>query len=284
MFSVVIPAFNCEQTICDVLNSVANQTRLDLIDEIIIINDGSSDGTESTIKKYISENPELRIKYVPQENHGVAFTRNKGIKMATSDWIALLDSDDVWFPNKIERQYAVISKNPDILFLGSEYPLPFYFPKQNNGLYKLTPKLLCLKSMPVTPSVVFHRETGIALGLYEEEMSYCEDINFFQKFFLKDSYYILGENLVKIGIGKKFYGEIGLSSNIKKMDQGRTKNVKDLYKMGLISKYFMILILFVNKIKFIRRKLLISINRIIYKGANKNTAEENGTSKSKHYN
>lgn len=285
MFSVVIPAFNCEQTICEVLDSVANQTRLDLVNEIIIINDGSSDDTELIIKKYMVENPKLKIKYVLQENHGVAFTRNTGIKMATGDWIALLDSDDIWFPNKIERQYTVISQNPDILFLGSAYPLPFYFPKQNNGLYKLTPKLLCLKSMPVTPSVVFHRKTGIALGLYEEGMNYCEDINFFQKFFLKDSYYILGENLVKIGIGKKFYGAIGLSSDIKKMNQGRTKNVQALYKMGLISKAFMILMLLFNKIKFIRRILIISINKIIYKRiTDKNTAEGNGTGKSKHYN
>ena len=113
MFSVVIPAYNCEKTIECVIESVLSQTAFDLIDEVVIINDGSTDGTENIIKNLI-ENKKLGdlIHYVYQENHGVSYTRNKGIELAKAEWIALLDSDDIWLSNKIERQAEVINKIP----------------------------------------------------------------------------------------------------------------------------------------------------------------------------
>ena len=108
MFSVVIPAYNCEKTIERVLDSVMAQTRFDLITEIIVINDGSTDNTDAIIKDYIKRKQGNKINYIIQENHGVSYTRNKGIRIAEGEWIALLDSDDIWNPVKIERQYEVI--------------------------------------------------------------------------------------------------------------------------------------------------------------------------------
>lgn len=263
MFSVVIPAYNCENTICTVLDSVKNQTRIDLIEEIIIVNDGSTDNTEQIIMQYIENNPKLPINYIKQENKGVSYTRNAGIRKSKSDWIALLDSDDVWLPNKIEQQYEQVKNNPEILFLGSEYPLKIYLKKYTSGVHKLTASALCFRSTPVTPSVIFHRETGIELGLFNESMQYCEDINFYQKFLLKDSYYILAEDLVRIGIGKKYHGASGLSSNLLKMKQGRTKNVIELYNLGCISFFYLSCFLIFNEVKFFRRWILRLIYRII---------------------
>jgi glycosyltransferase involved in cell wall biosynthesis len=255
MFSVVIPAYNCENTIEKTLNSVKSQTRFDLIDEIIVINDGATDGTDRIIKKYISENKDMNIRYIIQDNHGVSYTRNKGIRIAEGDWIALLDSDDLWKHNKIERQYEMIQQNPNMLFLGSTYPLKILVGKKR-GLYKLSAKQLCIRSMPTTPSVVFNRKAGIELGLYNEKMRYCEDINFFQKFLLKDSYYILAEDLVEISIGKDFFAQTGLSSNLKEMHRGRNKNTMELYRLGLISFPFMITMQMMNQLKYIRRVLI----------------------------
>lgn len=265
MFSVVIPAYNCEKTIERVLDSVISQTRVDLVDEVIIVNDGSTDNTQRIVNEYINNHNSIKFVYIYQNNSGASVARNNGIMKAQSEWIALLDSDDLWFNNKLERQYEEIQKNPKILFLGSHYPVRFLFKEYKKGLIKLSANNLCIRSMPTTPSVVFHKETGIELGLFNEEMQYCEDINFFQKFLLKDSYYILAEKLVNISIEKKFTGQSGVSSNLKKMAKGRDKNTRELYEMNLISWPFFAAMMIMNKMKYIKRitqrKVSILINR-----------------------
>ena len=117
---------------------------------------------------------------------------------------------------------------------------------------------------PSTPSVVFKREVGIELGLFNEQISYCEDINFFQKFFLKDSYYILVEKLIQISIGKEYFNQSGLSSNLKGMKLGRDLNIKELNKLGLISKPFMFLMLAFSNVKYLRRIVIKKIYALIH--------------------
>ena len=254
-FSVVIPAYNCENTIERTLDSVKKQTRLDLISEVIIINDGSIDDTELIIKEYIKKNNKMEIRYIRQENKGVSYARNKGIRMAKGTWIALLDSDDEWSLRKIEVQYNILSNNSDIKFLGSAYPLRFLLIKKN-GLYKVNPFELCIRSTPMTPTVVFEKETGMKFGLFDENRKFSEDIQFFQKFLLIDSYYVIVDNLVNVSIGKSYFGQKGLSSHFKEMHIGRNDNVKELYEMKLINWWFMKLILLFNQLKYFRRCLL----------------------------
>lgn len=262
MFSVVIPAYNCERTIYDSLESVMKQTRKDLIEEIIIINDGSTDNTERIVKDYIKEHKGQTFVYLTQKNQGVSFTRNRAIKMARAEWIALLDSDDVWLSNKLERQYEYIQNVSGICFLGSTYPFRILIRKQRRGLHKLTAKEICIRSMPSTPSVVFAKSAGEELGLFKEGMKYAEDINFFQKFLLKNSYYILAEPLVQISIGKKYFAESGLSSNLALMNRGRAQNTKELYEMGQISYSFFVFIRLLNMLKYFRRKILWKIANV----------------------
>ncbi len=90
--SVIVPAYNCESTISQTLDSLLSQKSKDM--EIIIINDGSTDSTEAICQKYCSEN--INIKYFYKDNSGVSETRNLGIKKSTGKYIAFLDSDDVW--------------------------------------------------------------------------------------------------------------------------------------------------------------------------------------------
>lgn len=266
MFSVVIPAYNCENTIEKCLQSVLDQSRLDLIEEIIIINDGSTDDTEGKVNSFgnriknIAGVQHIRFIYESQENKGVSATRNRGIRMASAEWIALLDSDDLWLPQKTERQAELIEKTPDMVFLGAAYPLRF-LTGEKKGLYKLSPKELCIRSMPTTPTVVFKRDVGIQLGLFDESMQYVEDINFFQNFFLKDSYYVLAEELVKIGFQKDFDGQSGLSSHLYEMHLGRDKNTRKLYEMGLISYSYYLLMMIFNRFKYFRRSMMIRKER-----------------------
>ena len=100
MFSVIIPAYNCEKTIRQVLDSVRRQTRFDLVEEIIVLNDGSTDQTGKIITDYISSHPTMPILYLHHKNHGVSYTRNRGIHAAKAEWIAWLDGDDVWLEQK----------------------------------------------------------------------------------------------------------------------------------------------------------------------------------------
>ena len=255
MFSVVIPACNCEQTIGRVLDSVKNQTRFDLIKEIIVINDGSSDRTGRIISAYISSHPWMPFIYLKHRRHGVSYTRNRGIRAASAEWIALLDADDIWMEQKLERQAQVLKDNPHICFLGAQAPLKSFLRKRY-GLCKMTARDICIRSCPPTPSVVFRKTAGEKLGLFDEHRQYGEDGQFFQRFLLYDSYYILAEDLVRISIQKRYFGERGLTSHMKKCCEGRERNIRELYKLGLISRNYMIWMLLFSRIKYVRRRLI----------------------------
>lgn len=259
MFSVVIPAYNCEDTIEQVMSSVINQTRVDLIEEIIIVNDGSTDRTNRIIRDFMNRKTYPKMILLEQENRGVSYSRNRAIMTATAEWIALLDSDDIWLPNKLERQVQCINEKKDIYFLGCDGKLKFLLWKKS-GLCKISAKELCIRNTPQTSSIIFKRNEGIKLGLFNEKMKYGEDINFFQKFLLMDSYYVLCEKLTEISIGKQYFGQSGLTSQLYKMHLGRKQNTKELYEMGLISKRYERLMQVFNNVKYVRRYLIKKIN------------------------
>ncbi len=107
LVSIIIPAWNAEKYIKEAIDSALNQTHPNT--EVIVVNDGSTDGTESILKSY--QNPKLR--YFNQENQGLAGARNTGIKNSQGEYIALLDSDDIFLPSKVERQAEILEDNPD---------------------------------------------------------------------------------------------------------------------------------------------------------------------------
>ncbi len=102
--SVIIPCFNGERFIRDAINNVLEQTHQEF--EIIVVDDGSSDGSKRVIDNFRSE---PRLRYVEHgENRGIAAARNTGIGMSRGDLIAFLDQDDLWRPQKLERQMEVM--------------------------------------------------------------------------------------------------------------------------------------------------------------------------------
>lgn len=105
--SVVIPAYNAEQTILATINSVFEQTFSDF--EIIVINDGSKDKTLEVLQSIKDE----RLKIFSYENSGVSAARNRGIAHATGDFISFLDADDLWTPDKLELQLAALKAHPE---------------------------------------------------------------------------------------------------------------------------------------------------------------------------
>lgn len=107
-FSVVIPAYNIENYIAQALESVLAQTLQDF--EIIVIDDGSVDHTVAIIQQFTDP----RIKLIQQENQGASSARNKGILHSQGQYIALLDGDDYWLPEKLERQLRHLETHPEI--------------------------------------------------------------------------------------------------------------------------------------------------------------------------
>ena len=99
---VVIPVFNGRETICTAVASVLAQSG-GLIQRIIIVDDGSSDGTAQVVQSL--ESPLIELLRTP--NYGVARARNFGIERSTTEWVAFLDADDVWMPGKLQAQLAV---------------------------------------------------------------------------------------------------------------------------------------------------------------------------------
>jgi glycosyltransferase involved in cell wall biosynthesis/carbonic anhydrase/acetyltransferase-like protein (isoleucine patch superfamily) len=107
-FSVIMPVFNAEKWIARAITSVQQQSFTDW--ELIIINDGSTDGTSGVIKQYEAEDE--RIYIIEQLNKKQGAARNAGMKVAKGIWVAFLDADDEWLPQKLAYQYQVIQENP----------------------------------------------------------------------------------------------------------------------------------------------------------------------------
>ena len=118
--SIVIPAYKAEKTIGQTLESLKNQTFTQW--EALVINDCSPDGTQPLLEKAAAEDERIRV-YVNEKNSGVSFSRNRGIAMARGEWIAFLDSDDYWTPDKLEKQMALAEKYPDcgLFYTGSAF-------------------------------------------------------------------------------------------------------------------------------------------------------------------
>lgn len=112
--SVVIPAYNAEKYIGRAIDSVLAQTRRP--DEVIVVDDGSTDGTAEVIRSYGSN-----VRYIGQENGGASVARNSGIEAASSQWIAFLDADDEWLCDKLRIQMEYLEGHQELMWMGGNY-------------------------------------------------------------------------------------------------------------------------------------------------------------------
>ncbi|MCL7945676.1 glycosyltransferase [Marinobacter sp. ATCH36] len=107
--SVVTPTYNRARFLPDAVASVLAQTYADL--ELIVLDDGSVDDTREVLEPFLADR---RVRYFYQENQGQSHARNHALEQATGDFIAFLDSDDLWTPDKLKKQLAVLNANPDV--------------------------------------------------------------------------------------------------------------------------------------------------------------------------
>jgi glycosyltransferase involved in cell wall biosynthesis len=113
--SVIIPTYQRRQMVCEAIDSVLGQDTGRAI-EVIVVDDGSTDGTEAALEQYHD-----RIRYIRQANRGLSAARNTGIEAAGGEFIALLDSDDAWLPFKTELQLSLMERFPEAGFSFSNF-------------------------------------------------------------------------------------------------------------------------------------------------------------------
>ena len=181
--SVVIPLYNTELYIARTLQSVLNQTYPDF--EVIIVDDGSTDRGIEICQSF----SDSRIKIVQQANRGLAGARNTGIRHAQGDYIALLDSDDLWSPHKLDRHVAHLDRESDV---GISFGYSEFIDESDKrlGLYQKSKRLvgimpdciLCRNPIGNGSSAIIRRETLEAIKFQDNQHGLVEDCYFDESF------------------------------------------------------------------------------------------------------
>lgn len=174
--SVIMSVYNTnDKWLRDSIESILNQTFSDF--EFIIINDGSSNKAEEVILSY----KDKRIKYIKQENQGLAKSLNNGLKIAQGEYIARMDADDISLPERFEKQIAFLEKHPDISLVGSSYEM---FPDEKLVLHPETVRYIDLiKGCYIAhPTVMFRREDFEKHNLkYNETFKAAQDYDLWSR-------------------------------------------------------------------------------------------------------
>lgn len=199
--TVLIPAYNSAQYISYAVRSILNQTHKDF--ELLTIDDGSTDNTEEIVNNF----KDSRIVYKKIAHKGLASALNFGLSVASFEWIARLDADDLNTKERLEKQIKYIKFNPDISVLSS---WSVYF--KNNGkiqYFLKTPceheeinKFLDLHN-PFNHSAVFYNKNLILNSGYNEELECYEDFELFYKLRDKLKFHILPDFLVYTRLQEK---------------------------------------------------------------------------------
>jgi glycosyltransferase involved in cell wall biosynthesis len=177
--AVIIPTFNRVNLLSRALDSVYAQTLTP--DAVLVVDDGSSDGTREFIRHNYPD-----VIYLYQSNSGVSAARNSGIKNSTCAWLAFLDSDDEWLPQKLELQFAALQQNPgyslvhsDEIWIRRGVRVNQRDKYQKRGGYIFD---RCLPLCAISPSsVLMSRQLLLEMDGFDESMPACEDYDLWLK-------------------------------------------------------------------------------------------------------
>lgn len=215
-YSVVVPAYNAAKTIVAAIECCLKQTRPP--EEIIVVNDGSTDDTVAILQSHFANR--VNLIFLPQ-NSGPAAARNAGIAAASSQYIIFQDADDTWHPEKLECIDAILSKYPRILFLFHPYTLrsiDFQVTKEM-VLPRKYPMWKLLLSNPIgTPCVVMYRDQQLR---FNERLRFMEDYELFLREAATHGVYQISAPFTQLG--RPILSEGGQSSRRWKMRVGEMR-------------------------------------------------------------
>ena len=226
--SVIIPTYNRRHTLERAIDSVLSQTFKPF--EIIIVDDGSEDGTRNWVQEAYPS-----IKYIYQPNNGVSSARNKGIRSSRGSWIALLDSDDEWMPEKLEDQVIFINENPGSLFChtneiwirnGVRVNQMKKHKKYGGDIFKY-----CLDMCRISPSSsLIKKEVFEDVGLFDESLTVCEDYDLWLRITANYTILFLDRPLIK-----KYGGHADQLSRVPDgIEQYRIQSLEKILSMSIL--------------------------------------------------
>jgi len=265
--SVVIPCFNCTDTVARAVESVLAQSYS--CREIILIDDGSIDDGRTLAVLYRLQNLyacDIDIMVIHQEvNAGPAHARNIGWEHASQEYIAFLDSDDTWHYEKIRIQYSLMERNPDIVISG--HMCPYLSENKTISLPSTELRIQRVRRLNLFLSNIFKTPTVMV----KSEMPYRFDAS---KRHSED--YLLWLQIIcsgdKMGfikfplafLHKPPFGAGGLSGNMRDMEIGELKTWINLYKQKLIGLPILTIMCLFSIAKYGRRLSVISIGRRLF--------------------
>lgn len=188
LVSVVMPVFNTAAYLDDAIQSILNQTLTDF--EFIIINDGSTDNSLALVKYWAEK--DQRIKIYDQQNKGRSFTRNRSLQLASSDLIAMMDSDDISLPHRLAVQYEFMNNNPNVVVVGGQLDVICMmgvdlFTTNFSLLHEEIEKAILHDNgiELCQPTTMMRKSVALDVGAYNEEYQVGEDCDLFLRMALK---------------------------------------------------------------------------------------------------
>lgn len=219
--SVITTTYNCAPYIYEAIHSVLNQTFEKF--EYIIVDDGSTDDTESVVRSFNDE----RIHYYKINHIGRSKALNYGLEKCNRDWIAIIDADDIWHPNKLEKQVKLIGSETDVIFTNSLFfkrkaiKFSVECPKSKERLMKI----LQLHGHMNNSSILYNRNLIKSVGGYDESFSNTEDYDLISRIIPKANYKYVDDYLV--------YSKLRTNSISSVSKEMTKKNIQMIHK-----KYF----------------------------------------------
>ncbi len=208
LVSAIVATYNRANVISEAIESILAQTYKNL--EVIIVDDGSTDGTVEVLERFGS-----RLRILRQQNAGPSIARNCGIAAAKGEIISFLDSDDTWLPQKIERQVALLEKAGNsacccvcnALLKSKNQPILTSFknsllnPSEEEGLWLNAPQVLMHRFMLFNQTVAVRRKELAKVGGFDESLRYMEDYDLALRLSLLAPFAFINEPLVIYNLG-----------------------------------------------------------------------------------
>jgi glycosyltransferase involved in cell wall biosynthesis len=212
LVSIITIFWNAERFLSEAIGSVLSQSYPHW--ELLLVDDGSTDASTDIALRYAEENPK-QIRYLEHESHqnrGMSASRNLGISQAQGDYVTMLDSDDVWFPRKLEQQVEILASHPEVALIFGKLQYWWSWTKRPEDAFRdyvlesaiaadtvvKPPSLLMVHSngMGLNPgsAVMFRREMAQRIGGFENAFKgMFEDQVFLVKAFLNETAYVSSE-------------------------------------------------------------------------------------------
>jgi glycosyltransferase involved in cell wall biosynthesis len=226
MVSVIIPTYNRRDYLKEALESVFAQSFHEM--EVIVVDDGSTDGTAAALRSFGDA-----VRCVAQPHSGVSSARNKGIRVAAGEWLAFLDSDDLWLPRKLAVQLDYIEAHPGIRICQTEEVWIRNGCRLNPRKYHKKPAGHCfsllLDRCLVSPSaVMIHRDIFREVGYFDESLPACEDYDLWLRIGCRYPLGLIEEPLIV----KRGGHADQLSSTVPSLDRYRIQAIVKMLRSG----------------------------------------------------